>query len=325
MPSAVEARSARRTWRLALAAGACAGLLVVGRVNLGGQAGSPAASDTRLNQAARALSAGDPDRAVQLGTAYLNQHPDDPRARVLVARGRIARGDFDAAYLELRKALTAAPRDVDALYYLGLVSARLAEAELGRLARMAPDSARVHQLLADSFVAQDQRPAAAREYQAALKADPNLLEALLGLAKLKRVRLECDEAISLYEKAESLRPTFDGAYGLGVCQSVVQDDEAALAQFELAIKRDPKAAVAWVGAGTSLNKLRRPSDAIPKLLHAIALEPAMGEAYYALGLAYRADNQPERSADAFRKAEQLGGAIGSGSTDSPAPAQQAPQ
>jgi tetratricopeptide (TPR) repeat protein len=316
MLSAVEGRCARRTWSLALAAGALAGLLAAGGAHLGAQTPSPATTGTRLDQAARALSAGDPDRAVQLGTAYLKLHPDDPRARVLVARARILQRDFDAAYSELRQALAAAPQDVDALYYLGLVSARLAEAEFGRLARLAPDSARIHQLMADSFVAQGQRPAAAREYEAALKADPNLLEALLGLAKLKRVELECDEAIALYKRAEAIRATFDGAYGLGVCESVEQDDEAAVAEFEKAIARDQKAAVAWVGLGTSLNKLHRPAEAIPKLLRAIALEPAMGEAYYALGGAYRADNQPERSEEAFRKAEQLGSAI-AGSVGAP--------
>ena len=45
----------------------------------------------------------------------------------------------------------------------------------------------------------------------------------------------------------------------------------------------------------------------------------MGEAYYALGMAYQAARQPELAQKAFRQAEQLGGTLDSGSTP-PAPA-----
>jgi tetratricopeptide (TPR) repeat protein len=274
--------------------------------------------DTRIAEGTRALSAGDPDRAFQLATAYLKQHPDDPRARVLLARVHIDGGDLDAAYKELRRALAADPRNVDALYYQGLVTARLSQSQFQRLETMAPGSPRLHQLLAESLEAQDRRQAAELEYEAALATRPELLEALLGLAKLKRIRLDCEEAIALYEKAEVVRPTFDGAYGFAVCQSVLQNDKEAIAHFEQAIQRDPRAAVAWVGLGTSLNKLRRPADAIVKLQRAIALEPGMSEAYYALGMAYQASGDKAKAAAAFQKAEQLAAAA-AGDSPSAAP------
>ena len=270
-----------------------------------------AAPDARLSQAARALSAGDLDHAFQLGTAYLKQHPADARARVLIARVQMARDKYDLAYDALQAALKVEPRNVDALYYLGLVAGSLAQQQFRDLEARAPDSARLHQLMAESLEAQDKRPAAEKEYEEALARRPDLLEALLGLAKLKRIRLECDDAIPLYEKAETVRPTFDGAYGLGVCQSLLQNDDLAAKSFEQAIARDPRAAVAWVGLGSSLNKLHRSADAIAKLQHAIALEPTMGEAYYALGLTYQMAGQSEQAQQAFKKAEQYGGAIGS--------------
>ena len=282
----------------------------------------PAPLDTRVADATRALSAGDLDRAVKLGTAYLKQHPDDQAARLVLVQVHISRDELDSAYLELRHVLVVNPRNVDALYYQGLVGARLAEAAFHRLETMAPESARVHQLQAESLEAQEKLAAAETQYEAALRAEPGLLEALLGLAKLKRIRLACDEAVRLYETAETARPTFDGAYGLGVCQSLLQDDEAARASFERAIARDPHSAVAWMGLGESLAKLRRPADAIVKLQHAITLEPRLGEAYYALGMAYQATGQKALAQQAFKSAERLGGAIGvtpdsSGSTQSP--------
>lgn len=279
-----------------------------------------AEADPRMTGAARALSAGDLDRARQLGTAYLKQHPDDPHGRVLLARIEIGAGHLEAAYDQLRRAVSVDPRNVDALYYQGLVTARLSQSQFEHLESMAPGSARLHQLAAESLESQDRRQAAEVEYEAALAAQPNLLEALLGLAKLRRIRLACDEAVPLYEKAEASRPTFDAAYGLGVCESARQQDEAAAAHFEQAIARDPLAAVAWVGLGTSLTHLRRPVEAIAKLRRAIALEPDMGEAYYALGMAYQASNDKVNAGAAFRKAEQLAAAAAGDAPSSPRPA-----
>ena len=87
-------------------------------------------------------------------------------------------------------------------------------------------------------------------------------------------------------------------------------------QIRRATRRDPKAAVAWVGLGTSLAKTGRAAEGIAKLQQAIALEPKMGEAYYALGMAYQAARQPELAQKAFRQAEALGGTLDAGSTSS---------
>ncbi len=285
-------------------------------------AGTRSPADSRLSDAGHALQAGDLDRAFQLGTAYLKAHPASAAANVLLARIAMAKSDPDAAYTHLRAALAASPADVDTLYYLGMLSGQLSEREFQQLARIAPDSAQLHQLAAESLVAEEKRADAEVEYQAALKADPNLYEALLGLAKLERIRLACEEAAVLYQKAEAIRPSFDGAYGLGVCQSYLQDDEAAAKSFDRALAIDSKAAVAWVGLGTSLTKLGRAAEAIPKLQRAVALEPGMTEAYYALGMAYRATGDQARAAEAFQRAQQRGPTSGSAS---PAVPPKAPQ
>jgi len=285
---------------------ACAAIALVVIVAPTARAQAPrAGADPALTQASRALDAGDTDRALQLGTAYLKRNPGDVRAQVLIVRVHLQREEWDDAYRMANRAARAHPADVDVLYYLGLVTRRLAADEFQRLVRMAPDSARVHQLQAEMLEAREQRADAEKEYAAALEAKPDLLDALLGLAKLKRIRLACEEAIGLYDKAEAIRPTFDGAYGLGVCHSYLQDDERALTKFEQAVQRSPTAAVAWAGLGTSLVKLRRTAEGIAKLQHAIALEPGMSEAHYMLGMAYQASGDTARAQDAFKKAEQL--------------------
>ena len=304
---AVRTAAAAALLTLAAAVSAQTPAVLAASLAAPGPAAPQAASrqSAELVEASRALAAGDADRAFRLGTAFLERHPGDVRAQVLLVRVHLERGEWDAAYRLASRAARAHPGDVDALYYLGLITRQLAAGQFQRLGQLAPESERVHQLKAEMFEAQERRADAEKEYAAALEAQPRLLEALLGLARLKRIRLACDEAIALYDKAEAIRPTFDGAYGLGVCLSYTQDDERAVGKFEQAIARNPAAGVAWAGLGTSLVRLQRTADGIAKLERAIALEPDMAEAHYMLGQAYQASGNAARAQAAFRKAEQL--------------------
>ena len=122
---------------------------------------------------------------------------------MLLIRVYLERNEMDGAYRLLPGRRAQHPADADLLYYFGLVTRGLAAKEFERLATMAPDSARVHQLQAEMLDAQERRADAEKEYAAALAAKPDLLEALLGLAKLQRIRLACEEARALYERAEA--------------------------------------------------------------------------------------------------------------------------
>lgn len=268
-------------------------------------AAKPAAPDTRLAEAERARSAGDLARAADLATAYLRQHPRDTAARVLLARVHIERHELDAAYLQLDRVLRENSRHVDALYYLGLVTSQLAAERLDALVARAPDSARAQQLLAEALEAQDRRTEAEAAWQAALDKNPTLLDALLGLAKLKRIRLDCDGAVALYTRAEAVTPTFEGAYGLGSCYLRQQQLDAALPRFEQAVARDARAAIARAGLGATLLGLSRLPEAVAALTRATQLEPAMTEAWYLLGRAQQAAGNRVAAQEAFARAEQL--------------------
>jgi len=255
--------------------------------------------------ATAALAAGDLDRAAALAGGHLRQHPRSAAARVVLARVHMARGDLDAAWRELDRAAADHPRDVDALYYLGQVSAQLAAEQFERLAQQSPTPARGHQVLAESLEAQERRSEAEREYQAALDAKPDLLEALLGLARLQRIRLDCDGAKTFYARAEAVRPTFEAAYGMGACLLREQAHEPARAQFEKAVARDPRSVVALVGLGSALLGLNRAVEAIVPLERAVAIEPVMDDGWYVLGRAYQAAGRPEPAQRAFATVERL--------------------
>jgi tetratricopeptide (TPR) repeat protein len=264
-----------------------------------------AAPDRRLADAARALSAGDATRAFDLANAYLGAHPGDVAARVLLARVHLDRGELDAAYLQLERALRTQPRHVDALYYFGIVTSELAVRSLDALVERSPTSARAKQISAEALEAQDRRTEAEAAWEAALAANPNLLEALLGLAKLKRARLDCEGAVVLYKRAEAVTPTFDAAYGLGTCDLREQRLDGARQRFQDAIARDPRAAVAHVGLGSTQLALGHVAEAVASLQRAITLEPAMTEAWYLLGRAHQTAGNPAAAKEAFARAEQL--------------------
>ena len=277
------------------------GAAAPGRVAAAGDS-QPAAAIAAANNA---LAAGDLDRAVTLAAGHLRQHPHSAAARVVVARVHIARDELDAAWQELNHAAAEHPRDVDVLYYLGQVSGQLAARQFERLVQQSPVSARGHQLLAESLEAQERRSDAEREYEAALAIKPDLLDALLGLARLKRIRLDCDGAKALYTRAEAVHPTFDAAYGIGACLLREQAHDAARVQLERAVAREPKSAVALVGLGSALLGLNRPADAIPPLERAVAIEPAMDDGWYVLGRAYQAAGRADQAQRAFATVERL--------------------
>src|SRR5206468_1416110 len=113
----------------------------------------------------------------------------------------------------------------------GIVSGELAKRAFDRVYALAPDGARVHQLMARSLRLQEQPVEAAAEYERALQANPNLLEALLEFALLRREESNCEDASALYVRAQRVKPTYEGAYGLGVCLARQNDHARAIEQF----------------------------------------------------------------------------------------------
>jgi tetratricopeptide (TPR) repeat protein len=264
-----------------------------------------AAADPRIAQGEAALAAGDVEKALTLATAAAEARGAPATAHVLLARVRLAQGALEPAWRALDRAIALQPRNVDALAYMGFVGGKLAASTFERLKADSPGSARVKQLEAEALELQDRRDEAEAAYEAALAADPALLDALLSLARMKRGRLACDEAAALYERAEAVRPTFDSAYGLGFCRSYLQEDDKAITAYELAVKRDPSAAVAWSGLGSARVKAGRTAEGIEALERAVSLEPRMSDGWYMLGMAYQSAGNAEKSKVAFDRAAEL--------------------
>jgi len=225
--------------------------------------------------------------------------------RVRTARARVAREEYDAAYDLLQKALVTDARSVEGLDILGFVSSQLARREFDRLFKLAPDGARVHQLLGQSFRSQEKLAEAAAEYELALRANPTLVEALIELADIRREESNCDDAAMLYERARRVKNSYEAAYGLGVCLAAQDEHARAVGELREAVKHDPKSASAHFALGSSLLRLGDAAAAIIALERAVVLEPRMRQGHYLLGRAYGAVGQRERSRQAFAQADAL--------------------
>lgn len=267
--------------------------------------GLPAAG-ADLTVALRALDRGDYLQAAVLARQQLKTQPRSPEARVLLAQAELAQGRPEVAYLELRKALEANPSHLDALYFQAQVCLILSQLERQKLFELAPESARVHQLMAEAARAQQDLATAEQEYRAALKADPNLVEVLVELGDLLRSQFRFDEAIEFYSRATEISPrNYAGWYGLGAAFLYKEEPERAAKYFRKALEADPESPAARLALGDALLRIGEPAQAILELQRATQLAPEMRQAFTLLARAHNRLGQREPAQEALRRAEEI--------------------
>lgn len=259
-----------------------------------------------LAAATRALFAGDYRRAEETAHAAWRDGAGPPEAGVLLARAEMAQGKLDQAYARLRQVLLRAPRHSDALYFLSKLALALSQQTYQRLYALAPNSARVHQLMAESHAAQHDLAGAEAEYRAALRAEPRSVEILTALGDLLRRQSRFEEAAAQYARALTLDPSsYDAAYGLGACRLFRNQPAQAARYFRKALEADPGAAAARLALGDALLRSGDAAAAAQELERAIALEPGMRQAYVLLGRALQRLGKAEAARRAFDKAREL--------------------
>jgi Tfp pilus assembly protein PilF len=259
-----------------------------------------------LAEATRALYKGDAQGAQAMAEEYSKTHPASAAARLLIARAKMSQGDFEAAYRELEEVLQREPHNVNALYYLNKLCGILSQIEFRELYSVAPNSARVHQLLGESYQVQEDLPRAEEEFVQALAANPRSARVLVGLGDVKRAQSQCEEAIGFYKRAIEIEPRdYDGNYGLGACYLHQAKGETAIDWFRKAAAAEPDSAAVRLALGITYMRTGKLPEAVTELKAAAALEPESRQAYVLMGQAYNKMNQPRESEQAFRKARAL--------------------
>jgi Tfp pilus assembly protein PilF len=225
---------------------------------------------------------------------------------VVLARAEMAQGKVDQAYRTLQKALRANPRSIDALYYMGLLCRVLSQAQFEKVFAMAPDSARAHQLMAESHRARRDQLKAEEEYKAALKIDPQLVDVLSALGELKQRQFKFQEAAEYYTQALNLRPRdYDSAYGLGSCYLYLQQPGRAIEFLKLSVAIDPESGPARLALGDAYLRVGQHHEAVQELQKGVSLDPTMRQAFVLLARAYSKTGQAQEAKAALAKAEEL--------------------
>jgi len=281
----------RRQSRLAMA------LLVLGSIAAG--------AAPELVRCNTALDRGDFAAAARDAQAYVKLHPESAEAHVILARAEMGLNNAPAALNQLHAALRREPGNVDALYYLSKLADVLSHQEFMALARMAPDSARVHQLQADGFAAQGKEAEAEREYLAALERRPGTPAILNGLGELNRQEKKYTEALEWYGKVLEKYPSnYDALYGSGACYLRLQEAEKSVRLFRAALQADPSSVAAKMALGEALLSTGKAAEALPLLEGVAAYDPKLRRLQFLLARAYKEtgrDADAKRAQDRYRE------------------------
>ncbi|MBV9300774.1 MAG: tetratricopeptide repeat protein [Acidobacteriaceae bacterium] len=183
------------------------------------------------------------------------------------------------------------PTDVDILYTANRIYSDLADESMLSLAMLAPDSARMHQMMAHEAARQGNTQGAIAQYREAMKLDPNipglhfeLAEALAGSSQPSdRAEVERE-----YKAALTANPFDERAEcRLGEIAARESDVKAAEAHYSRALQLQPNDAGANLGLAKTLIAVNQSDKAIPLLERAAQIEPFNAAIHYHLSTLYR--------------------------------------
>ncbi|MEN2709184.1 tetratricopeptide repeat protein [Sphingomonas sp. NPDC092331] len=294
---------------------------------------APGYDEARVNLAIALLAAGQPQPACETLAPLLRRDPRNARAWAILGQARRANGELDHAIAAFRTALALRPDHAATLLNLG-VALRLAgwpEEALPLLARAAeidPANPEIAYVLGHCLQNLGRTDAAIVSYERAITLRPadraahrslnNLLwrqgrgEAWLASYRAALARFPGDEGL-LCDLADRLLLAGDAAgaaallaphagragaelrHQLGRARWSLGEPEAALAEFDAALARDPGFAPAAREAARAHVILDRPAEALARLEPLLAADPFDQQALALQGLAWRFTGDPRET------------------------------
>jgi tetratricopeptide (TPR) repeat protein len=232
--------------------------------------------------------------------------PKDEKLRVQVGLELIeidyGSGDLDKAAGVVTVLRQLKPADIDILYTAHRIYADLTDETLLSVAMLAPNSGRMHQLMAHEMARQGNIEGAIMHDREAIKIEPKLPGIHFELAELLRTSTPpADPAIveSEYKAALADNP-FDEKSECRLADIAARqpDPKSAAAHYSRALELQPNDADANLGYAKILITLNQPEKAEILLERAARLEPYNAATHYRLATVYRTLG---RAADARRE------------------------
>ena len=211
-------------------------------------------------------------------------------------------GDLAKAAPIISELREADPTSVELIYTAYRIYSDLLDETRLSLILVAPNSARVHQMMAHELARQGHTDEAIANYREALKIDPNSSGLHFELAEMLNTEgSRRDEAAKEYQAALVSNPRDEKSDSkLGDLAAVEGNAKAAVSYYEAALKLDPNDSDSLVGLAKSDMTLNEPEKALPLLERAIQLDPTNATAHFRLSTLYR---KMGRTDDANRELE----------------------
>ncbi len=244
------------------------------------------------------LSLGDPAAALAAYENALSGEPIARDSRLLHARLLMSAGRLVDAREELALLIAEQP-DAEVLYNLALLEGLEGNAEprrelLERVVSLAPDHADAHAGLGELALEREDVDAAGRSFDAALKADPGNLVALLGVSELRAREKDWAGSAEAAGRAIAAEPSYPFAYiDRARARKALGDTAGAIHDFSRAIELDPDYPWSYIDRGRLYLQERRTEEALADFGMATALGPELFA-----GWAYRAQMLYDAGQDA---------------------------
>ncbi|HUL51792.1 MAG TPA: tetratricopeptide repeat protein [Opitutaceae bacterium] len=206
--------------------------------------------------------------------------------------------------LGLERALSSRPRWRRAMRVSGglLLTASVAFILLTSLGRYAIQ----RYLLGNHLLVAGQKPEAIAQYEAALRADPGLVDAESGLGNALLHAGRAPEAIAHFERAVRLRPDRPEVYvNLANVRSLTGDLPAAISSFEAALRLEPNDAETHFNLAAALAQMGRMEAAQAQFEAGLRLKPPDAEALANWGGVLLSAGHPVEAMAQFESALRL--------------------
>jgi tetratricopeptide (TPR) repeat protein len=224
-------------------------------------------------------------------------HTTNERIKLIEAEYRL--GNYDAALRSAKVLHAAEPRNAWAVYWLSKSHDALAEACFMKVGELNPDSARVHQMLAEHYRKLSDYPKAKSEFQQALRLSPDSPDLHLGLGTVLSRSGELAQAEKELKTTLELSPNSAFArYELGHLYIKQNEWARAIEQLRQVPADSTDLLNARLDLSAAESALGQNSKAIDDLLSVESLDKD-GEVYYRLASRYRAIGDSTRAHDAL--------------------------
>jgi predicted Zn-dependent protease len=254
---------------------------------------------------------GDRNAAADLETAFASMKDKQLRVQVGVelADFYYQNGDADRTLPVVHQLVELAPENVDLLFFAQRIYSEMADDTMNKLALLAPDSARMQQLIAEKLINAGDLKGAVDHYRKALAEDARLpglhfelaeaiLEGSNDAAAGAAARTELDAAV----KAEGDNARIESAYGRIAAQQ--GDFGGAAAHYRQALTMDAGSGEAQLGLGAALEEENQPQEAVKYLRLAANSDPMNATAHYRLARVCRAlhlDDEARKQTDLYKE------------------------